>query len=346
MNVLRGVGWFTIFLIVSAVMASTCIIVPTIFWALSPVSTVNLRVVLIPQGTSAFEIAKLLTAEGIVEDPYRPTILVYMLQWNKKLKSGEYAFRFPMNKIDVWQKIVKGDVVHHFVTVIEGATIFDVAEVLDRSGIAQKENVIKLAKDLSFLQSLGFEGITSLEGYLFPATYDFTKKDNAETTLKRMVREFRRRFKPEWLQEAKRHNLSLHEVVTLASMVEKEAVKDEERPVIAAVFFNRLKIGMPLQSDPTAVYDIENFRGPVLKSHLGRRSPYNTYFIKGLPPGPICNPGLASIKAVLFPAEVKYLYFVSDRRGSHRFSVTYEEHLQAIREIAASTNQPDNKGQN
>ena len=344
--ILRSFAWFIIVLIVFVVVCSTCVFIPAVFWAFSPVPTPTERVVFVPQGAGVFEISNLLAREGVVEDPYRPMALVYVLRWNHKLKSGEYAFKFPMNKIDVWQKIVKGDVVHHFVTVIEGATIFDVAEALDRSGITGKDEVIRLVKDPYFIERLGFEGINSLEGYLFPATYDFTKKDTAETALRRMVKEFRKRFKPEWIEEAKRHNLTVHQVVTLASIVEKEAVKDEERPIIAAAFLNRLRIGMPLQSDPTAVYDLENFRGPVLKSHLGRRSPYNTYLIKGLPPGPICNPGLPSIKAVLFPADVKYLYFVSDRRGSHKFSVTYEEHLQAIKEIAATIDQQDNRGRN
>lgn len=342
--ILRGLGWFVVITVIIIALIWTWLIIPAFFWAFEPLKTS--KVIVIPQGLGAFDIANLLVRENVESDPYRPIALVFLLRWNTRLKSGEYAFGFPMNHIEVWEKIVKGDVVHHLVTVIEGATLFDVAEAVNRAAIASKEEVIKKARDRDFISSLGFEeGILSLEGYLFPATYDFTKKDTAETILKRMVREFRRRFKSEWLQQAERLNLSLHQIVTLASMVEKEAVKDEERPVIAAVFINRLKIGMPLQSDPTAVYDLENFKGPVLRSHLERRSPYNTYIIKGLPPGPICNPGIASIKAVLFPSDVKYLYFVSDRKGSHRFSVTYEEHLQAIRDITSGMGHEE-KGKN
>ena len=335
-TILRGAGWLAVTILTGIVFVFTFVVVPIFFWAHEPLTLKTPQVVLIPQGAGVFDIAKLLVKSGVETDPYRPVVAVFFMKWHNKLKSGEYAFNFPMNHLDVWRKIVKGDVVHHFVTIVEGATIFDVAEVLDRSGIARKDEVIRLAKDKNFVNSLGFYDAPSLEGYLFPATYDFTKKDTAETALKRMVREFKRRFKSEWYQRARDMNLSLHQVITLASMVEKEAVKDEERAIIAGVFFNRLKIGMPLQSDPTAVYDLENFRGPVLKSHLTRPSPYNTYLIKGFPPGPICNPGIASIKAVLFPASVSYLYFVSDHRGSHRFSTTYEEHLRAIREIAAS----------
>ncbi|MCX7821957.1 MAG: endolytic transglycosylase MltG [Syntrophobacterales bacterium] len=341
-SLLRGLGWFTVFIITSFMLVWTLVIVPSFFWAFEPISLKTPRTVFIHQGLGAFEIAKLLVSEGIESDPYRPTALVFFLRWNTRLKSGEYAFNFPMNHIDVWRKIARGEVVRHIVTVVEGATISDIAESLERTGIVRKSEVTKKAKDRDFIRSLGFdENISTVEGYLFPATYDFTRQDTVETILKRMVREFRKRFKPEWLQQAKQLNLSLHQVVTLASMVEKEAIKEEERPIIAAVFMNRLRMGMPLQSDPTAVYDLENFKGPILRSHLERRSPYNTYMIKGLPPGPICNPGLASIKAVLFPANVKYLYFVSDRRGSHRFSNTYEEHLQAIREISAGLDQTE-----
>ncbi|MEJ5300814.1 MAG: endolytic transglycosylase MltG [Thermodesulforhabdaceae bacterium] len=352
--ILRGIIWLVVVLLTTLPVVVNLVTIPIFFWAHEPIpikggnfiqknkkecQPENCLYINIPQGTGVFDVVNLLVEKGVESDPYRPLALVFFMKWHNLLKSGEYAFHFPMNHIDVWKKIVRGDVVRHFVTVVEGATIFDVAEALDRSGIAKKDDVIKLAKDRNFVESLGFHDAPSLEGYLFPATYDFTKKDTADTALKRMAREFKKRFKPEWLQRAKDMNLSLHQIVTLASMVEKEAVKDEERAVIAAVFFNRLKIGMPLQSDPTAVYDLENFKGPVLKSHLARPSPYNTYLIKGFPPGPICNPGIASIKAVLYPADVTYLYFVSDRQGGHRFSTTYEDHLKAIREIAAEINQ-------
>lgn len=342
--IFRCLSWLFIFLVISAVLIWTCLIVPGFFWTLEPIYPEAKKTVFIPRGLGTFEIAQLLVKEGIEKDPYRPTIMVFVLRWNTRLKSGEYAFNFPMSHIEVWEKIVRGDVVRHFITVIEGATIFDVAEVIDKAGIAKRDEIIKKAHDKRFIHSLGLgDDISSLEGYLFPATYNFTKKDTPETILKRMVVEFKRRFKPEWIQQANNLNFSVHQIITLASMVEKEAVKDEERPIIAGVFMNRLKVGMPLQSDPTAIYDLENYRGPVLKSHLERRSPYNTYIIKGLPPGPICNPGLASIKAALFPANVKYLYFVSDRKGSHIFSTTYEEHLQATREIAATMSREEGK---
>ncbi len=145
-----------------------------------------------------------------------------------------------------------------------------------------------------------------------------------------MVERFWQRLPQEWQDRLKELGLSLHEIVTLASIIEKEAVVDSERPVIAGVFYNRLKINMPLQSDPTAVYDIPGFSGPVTAAHLTRQSPYNTYRIKGLPPGPICSPGAKSIHAALYPEKVPYLYFVSNNDGTHHFSVTSEEHRKAV----------------
>ncbi len=305
------------------------------FYAYEPIPLTVEKVVEIPPKRGAVEVVTQLATEQVIRHPYRFLLMLYVMGWERSLKSGEYAFRFPLRHLDVAQKIVRGSVVRHLVTVVEGATILDVADAVERAAIARKDEIVRLAQDADFIRHATDMNVASLEGYLFPATYEFTKRDTAETVLKRMVREFQRRFKPQWRERAEALHLTVHEVVTMASMVEKEAMRDDERPLIAAVFFNRLKARMVLQSDPTAVYDLEHFKGPITRRHLERPSPYNTYLIKGLPPGPICNPGIASLKAVLFPADVPYLYFVSDRRGSHRFSTTYDEHLRAIKEVMA-----------
>ena len=186
-----------------------------------------------------------------------------------------------------------------------------------------------MSQDKEFIDSLDLPD-DGLEGYLFPETYYFTKSNNIRTILKSMVRQFRLHFPKKWEDRAKERGSSVQEVVILASIVEKEAVVDSERPLIAGVFFNRLKLNMPLQSDPTAVYDLPDFSGPITREHLQRQSPYNTYQKRGLPAGPICNPGAGSLEAVLYPEEVPYLYFVSNNDGTHRFSTTLEEHQRAV----------------
>jgi UPF0755 protein len=216
------------------------------------------------------------------------------------------------------------------VTFPEGSTVRTVAKILVEAGLASEYRILLLAADESFIRARGIEA-KSLEGYLFPETYNFQRTQDEAALLETMLKEFRSRFSLVWQERARELGYSVHEIVTLASLVEKEARVDVERPVIAAVFHNRLKHRMPLQSDPTAVYDLPEFSGPVTHRHLQRNSAYNTYQITGLPPGPICNPGAKSIQAVLYPAEVSYVYFVSKADGTHQFSTTLAEHNHAVR---------------
>ncbi|MDP6626047.1 MAG: endolytic transglycosylase MltG, partial [Nitrospinota bacterium] len=189
---------------------------------------------------------------------------------------------------------------------------------------------IAMAFDPVIVKKLGFNA-HSLEGYLFPDTYYFEKKISDYDILKKMVDAFRKKIMiQEIMVEAKKSNLSLHEIVTLASVIEKETGKEEERPLISAVFHNRLRKKMRLQSDPTVIYAIRNFDGNLRKKDLRIDSPYNTYRYAGLPPGPIANPGLSSIKTAMQPAKANYLYFVSKKDGEHKFSSTLKEHNQAV----------------
>jgi UPF0755 protein len=245
------------------------------------------------------------------------------------MQAGEYAFSTLLTPEQVLDRIVNGRVVIHIVTVPEGSTLWDVARILDQKELAPQNEIIDLAGSAEFARSLEVKA-RGLEGYLFPDTYQFKKPVSSASIASAMVRRFRQRLPQQWHGRLKELGLSLHEIVTLASIVEKEAVVDSERPVIAGVFYNRLKINMPLQSDPTAVYDIPWFSGPVTAAHLARQSPYNTYRIKGLPPGPICNPGEKSIQAAFYPEKVPYLYFVSNNDGTHHFSATSDEHRKAV----------------
>lgn len=287
------------------------------------------RRVIIPPGASAAATAHILHAQGIVSDPWKFHVLCWAEKAGQKLRAGEYAF-LPLSSPDqILDQIITGKAILHRVTFPEGAALRDVGEILERQGLASKKTILRLAEDPDFIRTLGLD-VPSLEGYLFPDTYNFQKTQDERAMLKIMVAQFRRRFPEEWKEQAQAVGLSVRDAVILASLVEKEAKVDSERPIIAAVFLNRLKRDMPLQSDPTAVYDLEGFSGPVTAAQLKRKSPYNTYLNKGLPPGPICSPGSKSLHAALYPDKVPYLYFVSNNDGTHHFSETVEEHNEAV----------------
>ncbi len=279
--------------------------------------------------TSAFGVARLLQSQEVVRDARA----FYLLGWLKnslhRMQAGEYAFSTLLTPEQVLDRIVNGKVVIHTVTVPEGSTLWDVARIFEQKELAPYNEIIEIAANAEFARSLEVKA-KGLEGYLFPDTYQFKKPVTGASITATMVKRFRQRLPQEWRGRLQELGLSLHEIVTLASMIEKEAVVDSERPVIAGVFYNRLRINMPLQSDPTAVYDIPGFSGPVTAAQLTRQSPYNTYHIKGLPPGPICSPGAKSIQAALYPEKVPYLYFVSNNDGTHHFSATSDEHQKAV----------------
>ncbi|MFZ2447617.1 MAG: endolytic transglycosylase MltG [Syntrophobacteraceae bacterium] len=283
----------------------------------------------IPPKSGAFGVARLLESQEVVRDARAFYFLAWLRNSLHRLQAGEYAFSTLYTPEQVLDQIVNGRVVIHTATLPEGSTIWDVARIFEQKDLAPSADFLKLAGSAEFIKSLGLKA-GSLEGYLFPETYHFKKPLDEAAIIRAMVREFWRNMPRDWAERAREVGLNLHEVVTMASIIEKEAIVDSERPVIAGVFYNRLKIKMPLQSDPTAVYDIPGFSGPVLAAHLSRQSPYNTYQIKGLPPGPICSPGAKSLKAALSPEKVPYFYFVSNNDGTHTFSVTVAEHQQAV----------------
>jgi UPF0755 protein len=257
---------------------------------------------------------------------------------DKKIHWGVYHFELPMTPAAVLNRMIPGRGAFHRITVPEGLTAREIAGLLADAKVGGKERLLAEISDPDLLAQLGLTD-KGIEGYLFPDTYYFPDGMTEGEVLTAMVEAFHAAVDP-LLRQAKPPALSAHEVVTLASMIEKETGDAAERPMVAAVFYNRLKIGLPLQSDPTAVYELEERRKTITHKDLQNKSPYNTYHIKGLPPGPICNPGLSSLKAALAPANVPYLYFVSKNDGSHSFSVELAEHNRAVKTYQGGDDRP------
>ncbi len=249
---------------------------------------------------------------------------------DKKIRWGLYRFELPLSPREVLNRMVLGRGLLYRITIPEGLTVRKIADLLEKREMAKKGRFLAEATDPELLSLLGLDG-KGIEGYLFPDTYYFAPFVTERDLLVAMADQFRVIFNPKMAEQAKQIGLNLHEVVTLASLIEKEAGIEAERPLVSAVFHNRLKYKMPLQSDPTVIYGLEHFAGNLTRRDLQSRSPYNTYRIQGLPPGPICNPGLSSLMAALYPAPVSYLYFVSKNDGSHLFSRSLREHNRAVK---------------
>ncbi|MGE5841067.1 MAG: endolytic transglycosylase MltG, partial [Deltaproteobacteria bacterium] len=248
--------------------------------------------------------------------------------YGKDIRAGEYSLSPAMPPVQLMEILRKGLVILHPVTIPEGFTREQIAEVLAAKGLVDKKLFLELTQNKAVLRHYGIPG-PSLEGYLFPDTYHFSRGMPASAILDTLVKRFKQVVIP-LRERLEVPGMKFEEVVILASIVEKETGRPEERPLIASVFLNRLRLGMRLESDPTVIYGIENFDGDLKKKDLVEKTPYNTYVIHGLTPGPIANPGLESIKAVIDPANTDYLYFVSKNDGSHHFSKTLAEHNRAV----------------
>lgn len=249
---------------------------------------------------------------------------------DKKIHWGIYRFGPSLSPREILDRMVLGKGLFRRVTIPEGLTVRAIADLMEKAGIANKERFLKEARSPELLSVAGLED-KGIEGYLFPETYYFTPFATERDILVAITQRFQQVFKPKMEEQGKKIGLNLHEVVILASLIEKEAAVEAERPLVSAVFHNRLRDKIPLQSDPTVIYGLKRFSGSLLRKDLQSPSPYNTYRIRGLPPGPICNPGLSSLMAALYPAPVPYLYFVSKNDGSHFFSVRLEEHNRAVK---------------
>jgi UPF0755 protein len=285
--------------------------------------------VVIPKGSSSTEAARLLAAGKVLQHPLVFRLLVLGTMTGKKLKFGEYSFPAPSSAVDVWRKLVGGEITRYSVTIPEGANLYDIAESLANLGLADPEKFLDAAASPDLVRRLDIPGAT-VEGFLFPDTYLLEKSMSPEDILEVMVRQFRRRFLPEWETRAREAGFSILQLVTIASIIEKEAGIDEEKPIVSAVIRRRLSLGMPLQMDPTVIYGLKRFGVELTRKDLQTPSPYNSYLNRGLPPGPIANPGGPAIKAALWPADADYLFFVSRNDGSHRFSRTLQEHIEGV----------------
>ncbi len=288
------------------------------------------RVVYIARGSGARQIAAGLAQAGIVRSRWAFLGLALLRRDLRRLKPGEYRFVLPATLGDVEAEVAEGRSVVHLVTFPEGFTVRDLAARLAAEGLADPARLQALAHDPAFARRLGVDE-PSLEGYLFPDTYRLSRGMTEEEILGLMVARFREVFGAPQEERARALGLDRQSVVILASLVEAEAKVNAERPLIAAVFANRLHRHMPLQADPSILYSFPEKRGHLSRADLRRPDPYNTYVISGLPPGPIANPGRASLEAVLYPAHVDYLYFVAKGDGTHAFSRTLAEHERAVR---------------
>ncbi len=291
-------------------------------------------VVYIKPKTGVHEIAQTLRGAGVIQNRWAFLALAYVQGSLTRLHAGEYEFTRGMSLLEILRKLEAGRVITHQVTIPEGFTAQDIARLLAGERLVDAARFTALVKDAKFAESVGVPA-GSLEGYLFPDTYRLTRGMGEEEILRLMVGRFRQAVPKDIESQAQRLGLDVRSVVTLASLIEKEAKLNSERPVVAGVFYNRLRRNMPLQSDPTAVYGAVDPRHRITPLDLRRRNPYNTYLKVGLPPGPIANPGLASLMAALNPAHVNFLYFVAKNDGSHFFSRTLEQHLQAVRKYQA-----------
>ncbi len=315
---------------VACVAAAGILILVFVNYATSPLDFEYREVTVeIPRGSSFAQAADILVQADLVKDAKKFCFLAFITGVSKRIQAGEYDLRSSMTPVDVLDQLMRGKVKEYQIFIPEGFTLRRIAGRLEDAGLARQDIFISLASDRLLLASLGIEG-TSAEGYLFPDTHTLNKSMGEEGIIRFMVRQFRRAVTPDMLKRARALSLTEHGMVTLASIIEKEGGPKDERPLVSAVFHNRLRKGMRLQSDPTVIYDIEDFGGNLRREDLERRTPYNTYQIKGLPPGPICSPGLEAIKAALHPAPVDYLYFVSKNDGSHHFSSNLKDHNRAV----------------
>jgi UPF0755 protein len=288
------------------------------------------RTVEIPAHSGLLDVAQHLDDAGTIRSPLAFVMLTVVRGSMRALKAGEYQVPRGANTLTVLSMIEGGQVVQHNVTLHEGSTVAEFARQLEAERLASAGEVMRAARDPLFLKSLNLAG-DSVEGYLFPDTYQFVRGMTPEEMLGRMVARMRERISPDVVDAARSRNLEMHQLLTLASIIEKEAVERGEMPLISAVFWNRLRLDMPLQADPTVQYALGKDRQRLTREDLLMDSPFNTYRRPGLPPGPIASPSLPAIQAAAHPAPVAYLYFVAvgDERR-HQFSSTLADHNAAV----------------
>lgn len=286
----------------------------------------------IVRGTTVSEIGEMLEDRGVISSSRLFRIYVHFKKLSTNLKAGEYRFSGPSSLKEVVEIIANGRIYYHRVTIPEGLEIPQIAELFVEARFGSRKVFLSVMKRPDLVTDLDAEA-SDLEGYLFPETYSLTLGMPETEIVELMLRNFRQFWTPDKQERAKELNMTVREIITLASLIEKETALDRERPLVSSVFHNRLQVNMKLACDPTVIYAVKRIKpydGVIHQSDLKLDSPYNTYLYEGLPPGPISNPGKSAIEAALFPAESDYLYFVSRNDGSHVFSKLYRDHTRAV----------------
>jgi UPF0755 protein len=284
----------------------------------------------VPENANFKRVAKDLETRGFVRNYWAIALFAKIKQQEGAIKAGEYELAPSMLPSEILERLISGKSVQRKITLKEGETMAVLAPALAQQGIISSQAAFESTlRSPELLQALGVEG-SSMEGYLFPETYQFPRNTPPEKIVRMMYEQLQKRWEPEWDLRLAQLKMTRHQILTLASIIERESGTVSEQPLIASVFHNRLAKGMRLQADPTVIYGVPDFDGNITKEHLLTPTPYNTYVITGLPPGPIGSPGISAIKAALYPAITDFLYFVANGNGAHVFSETLEDHNSSV----------------
>lgn len=285
----------------------------------------------IEEGASLSRIAFNLEKAELVQSAKLFKWIALLSGKSRSFRSGQYEIKEKASIYRLIRLFEQGKTILLQFTIPEGLRMTEIIEKIQTAGFSNTSNYESLFKDQKFIQSLGLpEQVQTLEGFLFPETYMFSKNSSEKVVLKKMVQTFLRKLPKNFKVKAKKQQLSFYDALILASIIEKETGKNSERKIISSVFHNRLKIKMPLQTDPTVIYGIRNFNGNLTRKDLRAKTPFNTYVIPGFPPTPISNPGLHSLEAAISPNQTNFLFFVGTGEGRHKFSATYKEHKEAV----------------
>jgi UPF0755 protein len=290
----------------------------------------NLELVEVEADSSFRSICKKIESAGLINNWWVLEALARLKKIDKNVSAGEYQLSRNMPPAEILRKLTSGEIFKRRVTIREGLSVWEIGKLVEEAGVMPKVDFDKAVADAKLLSVAGLNA-TSFEGYLFPDTYFFSRPTTPKSVVFSMLEQGEKNWPPEYTERADELNFTRHEILTIASIIEKESGNVDEQPLISSVFHNRLNQGMKLQADPTVIYGIPNFNGNLTKQDLQTPSPYNTYTNFGLPPGPIANPGATAIKAALYPKETSFLFFVADGKGNHVFSTTLQEHNEAVR---------------
>ena len=328
---MRKILLLTVIFISLCIVAVAAFLLDLHYYAEQPAGLESDEVVVdIPVGQPFKKTTQILFKSNIINRPFKFNLVARLKGFDKRLKAGEYVLCACMSPLQILEKLAKGEVKLYKITIPEGFNIYQIAELIAGNGFDNKSAFIEAASNADLARKYGIEGET-FEGYLFPETYYFPKNSTPESIIASMVKQFWLVFGAAWQERSKQLGFSAHQIVTLASIIEKETSNPAERPLISSVFHNRLRMKMRLESDPTVIYGLKDFDGNLKRKHLETATPYNTYKTAGLPAGPIANPGKASLEAALYPADTKFIYFVSKKNKTHHFSTNLEDHNLAVR---------------